>query len=129
MNRGERERLPSRRTRVGSTTAEVAGLRLHLHTSNYDDGRLAEIFIRTRRGEPVVRGLLNALAITTSLALQYGMPLEEIVDAWQFQKFEPFGSVIGHDRLKLCSSIVDYIGRELAITHLGRDELAHVEAQ
>jgi ribonucleoside-diphosphate reductase alpha chain len=64
--------------------------------------------------------------LTASLALQYGTPLAELVDAWQFQKFEPHGPVVGHDRLMLCSSLVDYVGRELGITHLGRDDLAHV---
>lgn len=127
MNRGERERLPDRRTRTGSVHATVAGMTLHLHTAAFEDGRCGEIFIRTRRGDSAVRGLLNTLSITASLALQYGAPLEELVDAWKFQKFEPHGPVIGHDRLKMCSSLVDYVGRELAITYLGRDDLAHVD--
>lgn len=128
MNRGERERLPDRRTKIGVISATVAGCRLHVHTAAYADGRLAEVFIRTHRGDPAVRGLLAVLALTASIALQYGTPLEEIVDAWQFQNFEPHGTVEGHDRLCLCSSLIDYVGRELGVTYLGRDDLAHAAA-
>lgn len=126
MNRGERERLPDRRASISAVSAVIGDYRLHLHTAAYDDGRLAEVFIRTKRGDPAVRGLLAVLGLTASLALQYGAPLEEIVDAWTFQNFEPHGPVAEHDRLKLCSSLVDFLGRELGIRFLGRDELAHI---
>lgn len=129
LPRGVRERLPNRRRSIGSVHANVAGLPLHVHTATYPDGRLAEIFIRTKHGDPVVRGLLATLALTASIALQYGTPLEELVDAWVFTNFEPNGVVAEHDRIKMCNSLVDYLARELGIQYLGRDDLAHVSSE
>lgn len=128
--RGQREPLANRRgrARVGSVTANVAGLRLHMHTATYPDGRLAELFIRTKHGDSTTRGLLGVIARLASVALQCGTPLETVVEVFIKQRFEPYGVVSDHDRIRMCNSVIDYVGRELAITFLGRDDLAHTAA-
>jgi len=122
----ERRRLPQRRTGY-TQKATVGGQKVYLRTGNYEDGSLGEIFLDMHREGAAFRSLMNCFAIAVSLGLQYGVPLEEFVDAFVFTRFEPNGPVTGHDRIKMATSVIDYIFRELAITYLGRDDLAHVE--
>src|SRR5208282_5013089 len=120
-----RERLPDRR---GGYTqkAHVGGHKVYLRTGEYRDGRLGEIFVDMHKEGAAFRSLMNNFAISVSLGLQYGVPLEEYVDAFTFTRFEPAGLVRGNDRIKSATSILDYILRELAVSYLGRDDLAHV---
>ena len=121
----ERERLPDRR--VGYTQkAIVGGHKVYLHTGEYADGRIGEIFVDMHKEGAAFRSLMNNFAIAISLGLQYGVPLEEYVDAFTFTRFEPAGLVQGNDRIKNATSILDYVFRELAISYLGRHDLAHV---
>ncbi len=122
----ERRRLPQRRTGY-TQKATVGGQKVYLRTGNYEDGSLGEIFLDMHREGAAFRSLMNCFAIAISLGLQYGVPLEEFVDAFVFTRFEPNGPVNGHDRIKMATSVIDYIFRELAITYLGREDLAHVE--
>jgi ribonucleoside-diphosphate reductase alpha chain len=120
-----RERLPSRR--AGYTQkARVGGRKVYLRTGEYPGHRLGEIFIDMHNEGASFRSLMNNFAIAVSLGLQYGVPLEEFVDAFTFTRFEPAGLVQGNDRIKNATSILDYIFRELGISYLGRDDLAHV---
>ena len=96
-----------------------------LHTGEYDDGKIGEIFIDTNKEGELVKAMMNNFAIAISLGLQYGVPLDEYVDAFIDTKFEPSGNVIGNDRILSASSILDYVFRELAISYLGKEELAH----
>jgi ribonucleoside-diphosphate reductase alpha chain len=119
-----RHRLPNKR--IGYTQkAKIAGQSLYIRTGEYDDGKLGEIFIDMHREGATVRSLLNCFSIAISLGLQHGVPLEEYTDAFVFSKFEPSGMIIGHDRIKMANSIIDYIFRDLAINYLDRDDLAH----
>ncbi|MFA7248095.1 MAG: vitamin B12-dependent ribonucleotide reductase [Dehalococcoidia bacterium] len=128
--RGEREALPSRR--AGYTQkAKVGGHTIYIHTGEFDrrpgePPRLGELFVDTAKNGAAFNALMNCFAISVSMGLQYGVPLEKFVDTFVFTKFEPSGPVMGHDRIKFSSSIIDYIFRELAVTYLDRDELAHV---
>ncbi len=122
----ERERLPNRR-RGYTQKAAVGGHKVYLRTGEYDDGRLAEVFIDMHKEGSAFRSLMNNFAIAISLGLQYGVPLEEYVEAFTFTRFEPSGIVEGNDTIKMSTSIIDYIFRELAISYLGRTDLAHVE--
>jgi ribonucleoside-diphosphate reductase alpha chain len=122
----ERERLPGRRKGY-TQKAVVGGHKVYLRTGEYDDGRLGEIFIDMHKEGATLRSLLNNFAIAISLGLQYGVPLEEYVDAFTFTRFEPAGPVQGNDAIKNATSILDYVFRELAISYLGRYELAHVD--
>ncbi|WP_439817984.1 vitamin B12-dependent ribonucleotide reductase [Zavarzinia sp. CC-PAN008] len=124
--RAARERLPNRRKSYVQK-ATVGGHKVYLHMGEYHDGRLGEIFIDTHKEGAAFRSLMNNFAIAISLALQYGVPLEEFVEAFTFTRFEPSGIVEGHDAIKMSTSILDYIFRELAISYLGRSDLAHVE--
>jgi ribonucleoside-diphosphate reductase alpha chain len=124
--RAERERLPNRR-RGYTQKATVGGHKVYLRTGEYDDGRLAEVFIDMHKEGSAFRSLMNNFAIAISLGLQYGVPLEEYVEAFTFTRFEPSGIVEGNDTIKMATSIIDYIFRELAISYLGRNDLAHVE--
>ena len=99
--------------------------KIYLHTGEYDDGKIGEIFIDTHKEGELVKALTNNFAIAISLGLQYGVPLEEFVDAFLDTKFEPSGKVYGNDRILSATSILDYIFRELAISYLGKEELAH----
>ncbi|MCX8043991.1 MAG: vitamin B12-dependent ribonucleotide reductase [Desulfobacterota bacterium] len=119
-----RERLPSRR-RGYTQKAVVGGHKVYLRTGEYEDGRLGEIFIDMHKEGAAFRSLMNSFAIAVSLGLQYGVPLEEFVDAFVFSRFEPSGIVIGNDHIKMATSVIDYIFRELAITYLGRTDLGH----
>ena len=99
--------------------------KVYLHTGEYDDGKLGEIFIDTSKEGELVKALMNNFAIAISLGLQYGVPLDEFVSAYVGTKFEPSGKIDGNDRILSASSILDYIFRELAISYLGREDLAH----
>ena len=105
--------------------ATVGDHKIYLHTGEYDDGKIGEIFIDTNKEGELVKSLMNNFAIAISLGLQYGVPLEEFVDAFLETKFEPSGKVYGNDRILSATSILDYIFRELAVSYLGKEELAH----
>ena len=105
--------------------ATIGDHKVYLHTGEYDDGKIGEIFIDTNKEGELVKALMNNFAIAISLGLQYGVPLEEFVDAFLDTKFEPSGKVYGNDRILSATSILDYIFRELAISYLGKEELAH----
>ena len=105
--------------------ATIDDHKIYLHTGEYDDGKIGEIFIDTNKEGELVKALTNNFAIAISLGLQYGVPLEEFVDAFLDTKFEPSGKVYGNDRILSATSILDYIFRELAVSYLGREDLAH----
>ena len=121
----EREKLPDRRKGY-TQKAVVGGHKVYLRTGEYQDGRLGEIFIDMHKEGAAFRSLMNNFAIAISLGLQYGVPLEEYVEAFTFARFEPAGFVQGNDAIKNATSILDYIFRELAISYLGRNDLAHI---
>ncbi len=121
----ERERLPHRRKSY-TQKAIVGGHKVYLHTGEYEDGRLGEIFIDMHKEGAAFRSLMNNFAIAISVGLQYGVPLEEFVEAFTFTRFEPAGVVIGNDSIKSATSVLDYIFRELGVSYLGRTDLAHV---
>ncbi|MES0868397.1 vitamin B12-dependent ribonucleotide reductase [Pseudovibrio sp. SCP19] len=120
-----REKLPNRRKGY-TQKASVGGHKVYLTTGEYEDGRIGEIFIDMHKEGAAFRSLMNNFAIAISLGLQYGVPLEEYVDAFTFTRFEPAGMVMGNDAIKNATSILDYIFRELAVSYLGRNDLAHV---
>src|SRR5213079_3124545 len=122
----EREKMPDRRKGY-TQKAVVGGHKVYLRTGEYDDGRLGEIFIDMHKEGAALRSLLNNFAIAVSLGLQYGVPLEEYVDAFTFTRFEPQGPVQGNDTIKYATSILDYVFRELAISYMERFDLAHVD--
>lgn len=103
----------------------IGNHKIYLHTGEYDDGRIGEIFIDTNKEGELVKAIMNNFAIAISLGLQYGVPLDEFVNAYVSTKFEPSGKVEGNDRILSATSILDYIFRELAISYLGREDLAH----
>lgn len=121
-----RERLPDRRKGY-TQKALVGGHKVYLRTGEYDDGRIGEIFIDMHKEGAAFRSLMNNFAIAVSLGLQYGVPLEEYVEAFTFTRFEPAGLVQGNDRIKNATSILDYVFRELAVSYLGRSDLGHVD--
>ncbi|MEX1099528.1 MAG: hypothetical protein WEB87_03835, partial [Bacteriovoracaceae bacterium] len=122
----KRKSLPNRR--IGYTQkASVGGHKVYLRTGQYDDGSLGEIFIDMHKEGAAYRSLMNCFSISISLGLQYGVPLEEFVDAFTFTKFEPNGMVSGHDNLKMATSVIDYVFRDLACRYLGRHDLVHVK--
>jgi hypothetical protein len=102
---------------------------VYLRTGEYDDGRLGEIFIDMHKEGAAFRAMMNNFAIAVSLGLQYGVPLEEYVEAFTFTRFEPAGMVQGNDAIKNATSILDYIFRELAVSYLSRNDLAHEQAE
>ena len=122
----ERERMPDRRKGY-TQKAVVGGHKVYLRTGEYDDGRLGEIFIDMHKEGAALRSLLNNFAIAVSLGMQYGVPLEEYVDAFTFTRFEPAGPVQGNEAIKNATSILDYVFRELAVSYLSRFDLAHVD--
>ncbi len=122
----ERERMPDRRKGY-TQKAVVGGHKVYLRTGEYDDGRLGEIFIDMHKEGAALRSLLNNFAIAVSLGLQYGVPLDEYVDAFTFTRFEPSGPVQGNDLIKYATSILDYVFRELAVSYMERFDLAHVD--
>jgi ribonucleoside-diphosphate reductase alpha chain len=105
----------------------VGGHKVYLRTGEYDDGRLGEIFIDMHKEGAALRSIINNFAIAVSLGLQYGVPLEEYVDAFTFTRFDPAGPVQGNDSIKYATSMLDYIFRELAVSYLSRFDLAHVD--
>src|SRR6202012_2643908 len=121
----EREKLPHRRKSY-TQKAIVGGHKVYLHTGEYEDGRLGEIFIDMHKEGAAFRSLMNNFAIAISVGLPYGVPLEEFVEAFTFTRFDPAGLVIGNDSIKNATSVLDYIFRELAVSYLGRTDLAHV---
>ena len=105
--------------------ASIGDHKVYLHTGEYEDGKIGEIFIDTSKEGELVKALMNNFAIAVSLGMQYGVPLDEFVNAFIGTKFEPSGKVQGNDRILSASSILDYIFRELAISYLNREDLAH----
>ena len=105
--------------------ASIGNHKVYLHTGEYEDGKIGEIFIDTSKEGELVKALMNNFAIAVSLGLQYGVPLDEFVNAYVDTKFEPSGKVYGNDRILSATSILDYIFRELAISYLGKEQLAH----
>ena len=126
MREREREKLPGRRKGY-TQKATVGGHKVYLRTGEYDDGRIGEIFIDMHKEGAAFRSLMNNFAIAISLGLQYGVPLDEYVDAFTFTRFEPAGLVQGNETIKNATSILDYIFRELAVSYLSRNDLAHVD--
>jgi len=122
---GRRDRLPQRRKGY-TQKAMVGGHKVYLRTGEYSDGRLGEIFIDMHKEGAAFRSLMNNFAIAISIGLQYGVPLEEFVEAYTFTRFEPSGLVEGNDAIKMSTSVLDYIFREVAVSYLGRTDLAHV---
>ena len=122
----DREKLPDRRKGY-TQKAIVGGHKVYLRTGEYNDGRIGEIFIDMHKEGAAFRSLMNNFAIAISLGLQYGVPLEEYVDAFTFTRFEPAGLVQGNEAIKNATSILDYVFRELAVSYLGRHDLAHVD--
>jgi ribonucleoside-diphosphate reductase alpha chain len=122
----ERRRLPQRRKGY-TQKATVGGHKVYLRTGEYVDGGLGEIFIDMHKEGSAFRALMDSFAIAISMGLQYGVPLEEYVDAFTFTRFEPSGMVEGNEAIKMATSVLDYIFRELAISYLGRNDLAHAE--
>jgi len=120
-----REKMPDRRKGY-TQKAVVGGHKVYVRTGEYDDGRLGEIFIDMHKEGAAFRAMMNNFAIAISLGLQYGVPLDEYVEAFTFTRFEPAGMVMGNDRIKNATSILDYVFRELAVSYLDRDDLAHV---
>ena len=105
--------------------ASIGNHKVYLHTGEYEDGKIGEIFIDTSKEGELVKATMNNFAIAVSLGLQYGVPLDEFVNAFVDTKFEPSGKVFGNDRILSATSILDYIFRELAISYLNREDLAH----
>jgi len=126
QERQAREKLPHRRKGY-TQKAMVGGHKVYLRTGEYQNGQLGEIFIDMHKEGAAFRSLMNNFAIAISIGLQYGVPLEEYVDAFTFTRFEPSGMVSGNDSIKMSTSILDYVFRELAISYLDRHDLAHVE--
>lgn len=124
----KRRRLPDRRSGY-TQKAKINGQSVYIRTGEYDNGQLGEIFIDMHREGAAFRSLLNCFAISISLGLQHGVPLEEFADAFVFTRFEPSGIVTGNEKIKMATSVIDYIFRELAVTYLGRNDLAHVEPE
>ena len=120
-----RRKLPTRRKGY-TQKAVVGGHKVYLRTGEYDDGSIGEMFIDMHKEGAAFRSLMNNFAIAISIGLQYGVPLEEFVEAYTFTRFEPSGIVEGNDAIKMSTSILDYLFRELAISYLGRNDLAHV---
>ncbi|WP_029010503.1 vitamin B12-dependent ribonucleotide reductase [Azospirillum halopraeferens] len=120
----DRQKLPHRRKGY-TQKAMVGGHKVYLRTGEYEDGRLGEIFIDMHKEGAAFRSLMNNFAIAVSIGLQYGVPLEEFVEAFTFTRFEPSGPVQGNDAIKMATSVIDYLFRELAISYLARTDLAH----
>ena len=124
----EREHLPNRRTGYTQKVV-IGGQKLFLRTGEYPDGKLGEIFLDMHREGASFRSLLNCFAIAVSLGLQYGVPLDEYLEAFVYTKFEPSGPLQGHDHIKFCDSVIDFVFRDLGLNYLHRNEYAHVPPQ
>jgi ribonucleoside-diphosphate reductase alpha chain len=125
---GERARLPHRR-RGFTQEARIGSHKIYIRTGEYEDGQLGEIFIDMHKEGAAFRSVMNCLAMSVSLGLQYGVPLAKYVDQFTFTRFEPSGPVIGHPHVKFATSLVDYIFRTLGIEYLKRHDLAHVKPE
>jgi len=123
-----RRKLPDRRKGY-IQKASVGGHKVYLHTGEYEDGELGEIFLDMHKEGAAFRSLMNNFAVAISIGLQHGVPLEEFVDAFVFTRFEPAGEVVGNEAIRSATSILDYIFRELGVSYLGRDDLANVDPQ
>ncbi len=123
-----RRKLPDRRKGY-IQKASVGGHKVYLHTGEYEDGELGEIFLDMHKEGAAFRSLMNNFAVAISIGLQYGVPLEEFVDAFVFTRFEPAGEVVGNETIRSATSILDYVFRELGVSYLGRDDLANVDPQ
>ena len=121
---GKRFSMPDRRKGY-IQKASIGDHKIYLHTGEYEDGKIGEIFIDTSKEGELVKALMNNFAIAISLGLQYGVPLDEFINAYVGTKFEPSGKVYGNDRILSASSLLDYIFRELAISYQNREDLAH----
>ena len=121
---GKRFSMPDRRKGY-IQKATIGDHKVYLHTGEYEDGKIGEIFIDTSKEGELVKALMNNFAIAVSLGLQYGVPLDEFISAFVGTKFEPSGKVLGNDRILSATSILDYIFRELAISYQNREDLAH----
>jgi ribonucleoside-diphosphate reductase alpha chain len=126
--RGLRRSLPNRRSGY-TQKAKIGGHSIFIRTGEYDNGKLGEIFLDMHKEGAAFRSLLNSFAIAVSLGLQYGVPLDEYVDAFTFNRFEPNGMVQGHDYIKMSTSVIDYIFRDLAISYLKRTDLGQVKPE
>ncbi|MBU6482735.1 MAG: adenosylcobalamin-dependent ribonucleoside-diphosphate reductase [Nitrospirae bacterium] len=126
VGRSKHRPLPSKRKGY-TQKATIGGHKLYIRTGEYEDGTLGEIFLDMHKEGAAFRSLMNCFAIAISLGLQYGVPLEEFVESFTLMRFEPNGPVSGHDQIKMASSILDYIMRDLAINYLDRQDLAHVK--
>ena len=126
-NNGKRFSMPDRRKGY-IQKATIGDHKVYLHTGEYEDGKIGEIFIDTSKEGELVKALMNNFAIAVSLGLQYGVPLDEFISAFVGTKFEPSGKVYGNDRILSATSILDYIFRELAISYQNREDLAHTPA-
>jgi ribonucleoside-diphosphate reductase alpha chain len=124
----KRRRLPDRRSGY-TQKAKINGQSVYIRTGEYDNGQIGEIFIDMHREGAAFRSLLNCFAISISLGLQHGVPLDEFADAFVFTRFEPSGIVTGNEKIKMATSVIDYIFRELAVTYMGRNDLAHIEPE
>ena len=122
----KRRRLPDRRTGY-TQKVKISGQTVYIRTGEYENGQLGEVFIDMHKEGAAFRSLLNCFAISISLGLQHGVPLDEFIDAFVFTRFEPSGVVAGHSRIKMATSVIDFIFRELAVTYLGRNDLSHVD--
>lgn len=120
-----RRRLPKRRHGF-TQEARIGGHKVFLRTGEYEDGTVGEIFIDMHKEGAAFRSMMNCFAISVSMGLQYGVPLDDLVDQFCFTRFEPHGRVDGHDNLRACTSVVDYVFRVLGIEYLGRTDLAHI---
>jgi ribonucleoside-diphosphate reductase alpha chain len=120
-----RNRLPSKRHGL-TQEAKVGGNKIFLRTGEYQDGTLGEIFVDMHKEGAALRSVMNCFAMLVSIALQYGVPLEVLVEQFVFTRFEPQGPVQGHDRVKFATSVIDYVFRALGVEYLNRDDLAHV---
>ncbi|MFN3781365.1 MAG: vitamin B12-dependent ribonucleotide reductase, partial [Candidatus Kapaibacteriota bacterium] len=123
----ERRKLPKRRKGY-IREATIGGHKIYLRTGEYEDGTLGEIFIDMYKEGAAFRGLLNSFAILASKALQYGVPLEELVDTFTFTRFDPSGPVVGHEAIKYATSVLDYVFRSLGYDYLGRKDFVHKKA-
>lgn len=124
----KRRRLPNRRKGY-TQKAEVGGHKVYLRTGEFENGDVGEIFLDMHKEGAAFRSLMNCFAIGISIGLQYGVPLEEYVDAFTFTRFEPNGIVKGHDNIKMATSVIDWIFRDLAMNYLGRYDLVHVSPE
>jgi len=123
-----RRPLPSRRSGY-TQKVKIGGHSIYLRTGEYEDGKVGEIFLDINKEGTLLKSIMNCLAVSISLGLQYGVPLEEFVNTFTFTRFEPNGLVTGHDNVKRTTSIVDFLFRDLAINYLGRHDLAHVRPE